>query len=221
MKTYFPIFAFACVLCWGCSSEVLTSEKILNNSIAYHDPEGKWGALQVQLNFEESRPDGSIRKSKVWLDQPGRFFKLNRGEDQIHGVAIDSCFIEKGDIDCDRVVMLKNYYTYLWGLPMKLKDSGTKVSDDFNKVVWEGTEVYILSVDYEKDDWKFFFDKNNFRLIGYEFVQNNGSSEKIILDGEVNFGKWRIPAGRSWYKTSENDLFLGKDVLVGVSSYDF
>ena len=204
----------------SCGKEPLTSTRILENSITYHDPDGEWGKLQVELEFNEVSADSSKRNTWFIIDQPNQSYKLNRNHLEIHGVKKDSCFIEKGDFSCDRAVMMKNYYTYLWGLPMKLLDPGTKLSEDYEISTWEGVEVYALAVDYEKDDWIYYFDKKNFRLVGYEFTQTNGNIEKIILKGEVSFNNWKIPASRSWFNTSDNSRFLGTDHLVGVKQLD-
>ncbi len=204
----------------ACSkSSGLDSDSVLERSISYHDPEGEWEKLKASLSFEEEQPDGNVRNTSAWIDMPNSYFKLNRGDYEIHGMVQDSCFIEKGDVDCARARRMRDYYVYLWGLPMKLMDEGTQLLDSVGKTTWEGKEAYVLFVDYEKDDWKYYFDKETYQMIGYEFLQTTGNSEKILLEGIMDFGNMKIPAERSWYMTSDNDRFLGTDRLVRVSVF--
>ncbi len=203
-----------------CTSKPLTAEDILNKSLQYHDPNGNWERLKIELQFDEIQPTDSIekiRKTKVWIDNSIGYFKLNRGGEEIHGVKIDSCFIEKGDIDCDRAKRMRNYYLYLWGLPMKLRDSGTELNQQVSDTLWQEIPAYKLQVAYEKDKWSYFFDKENFKMIGYSFVQQNGSGEDILLESEIEIMGMRIPKKRSWYTLSGK--FLGTDILTEGSQF--
>jgi len=200
-----------------CKKSDLSAADILEKSIAYHDPLTKWSSLKTQMNFEEIHMKDSIevtRETQIWIDNTRGYFKINRGGDEIHGMAMDSCFIEKGNIDCDRAKRLRNYYVYLWGLPMKLKDAGTLVKNEYNETVWEGEPAYQLQVDYEEDNWSYYFSKENFKLIGYSFIKNDGSGENILLSEEVQVAEMRLPQKRSWY-TLDTNKFLGTDILKG------
>jgi hypothetical protein len=95
---------------------------------------------------------------------------------------------------------------------MKLKDSQASIQSA-GLADWEGQECHMVEVHYEKDQWKFYFEKASFRLTGYEFVQNNGNGERILLEGEAMIGSIKVPSMRSWYVTSDN-RFLGTDRLV-------
>lgn len=204
----------------ACSTPELTSQDILAKSINFHDPDGQWNHLKVEMRFNEVNPRDEVRKSSAWFDQEKGYFKLNRGDYEIHGMEMDSCFVEKGDYDCDRAKRMRDYYTYLWGLPMKLMDEGTQLSDSIREETWEGKEVYVLSVDYEKDDWEYYIEKETFQLVGYYFLQTSGNAEKIILEGLTPYGKMQFPANRSWYMTSDNNRFLATDKLVEVVSWE-
>ena len=148
----------------------------------------------------------------AWIDNSVGYFKLDRGGVEVHGMKMDSCFVITGDVDCSRAERMRNYYIYLWGLPMKLKDSQASIQSP-GLADWEGVECHMVEVHYESDQWKFYFDKASFRLAGYEFVQNNGNGERILLEGEAMIGSIKVPSTRSWFVTSDN-RFLGTDRLV-------
>jgi hypothetical protein len=58
---------------------------------------------------------------------------------------------------------MQNYYTYLYGLPMKLKDPGT-ISSVVNRKNFLGKEYLVLKVKYEEsigtDSWYFILNPN-------------------------------------------------------------
>lgn len=212
MKNVLIYFIFIYI---GMPASSQTAAEILKNSIKYHDPNENWNDLQVNLNFDESRPDGEIRKTRVRIDNGLGYFKLNRGNKEIHGMLMDSCFIEKGNVSCERVATLRNYYLYLWGLPMKLLDEGTPLDPEASSEVYEGTAAYVLRVPYEKDTWYFYFSKENYRLLGYKFFQDTEeiNGEWIKLRNEALVSGMKIPSERSWY-TLPDMKYLGTDKLV-------
>jgi hypothetical protein len=213
----FIILLVLLLLLMQCKKGDLSATNILDKSIAYHDPSNKWPLLNTRLNFEEIHMKDSIevtRLTQIWIDNTKGYFKINRGGDEIHGMAMDSCFIEKGNVDCDRAKRMRNYYLYLWGLPMKLKDAGTLVKNDYIETVWVGETAYQLQVDYEEDNWSFYFSKVNFKLIGYSFIEKDGSGENILLSEEAQVAGLRLPQKRSWYTLNTNK-FLGTDILKG------
>jgi len=222
MKSLLPNFLLlvaSLILFTQCKKSEWTAADILEKSIAYHDPSNVWPRLNTQWNFEEIHMKDSVevvRQTQVWMDNAKGYFKINRGGEEIHGMAMDSCFIEKGNVDCDRAKRLRNYYLYLWGLPMKLKDAGTVVKNEFVDTLWAGAPAYQLRVDYEEDNWSFYFDKENFKLVGYSFVKKDGSGENILLADEVQVDGLRLPQKRSWY-TLGTHQFLGTDILKGAA----
>jgi hypothetical protein len=190
-----------------------TATDILHKSIRFHDPDNKWPHYKGSLQFQEERPDGATRNTHIWIDNTAGFFKINRNDQEIHGMDMDSCYIEKGDVTCERAATMRNYYLYLWGLPMKLMDENTNLKPDVRKVKWENKSVYQISVDYKIDSWSFYIEEQTYQLVGYAFEKKDGSSgERIVLDEIQEVDGMKIPSRRSWF-TLENE-FLGTDILV-------
>ncbi|MCX2743278.1 DUF6503 family protein [Mangrovivirga sp. M17] len=188
---------------------------ILAKSLAYHDPKGQWPEFKGQLKFEENHiiDDSTVtRKTTVWLDNKTGEFRINRGDTEIHGVENDSCFIIKGNVDCERVFKLRNYYTYLWGLPMKLADEGTNIKENYKDTTFSDIPVYKITAEYDTDTWDYFITKENYRLIGYQFVKKDGSGEVIYLEDEIKVEGMKIPQIRRWYTLDKK--FLGEDILL-------
>ncbi len=200
-----------CLMIISCSSGP-SAQQIIDRSISFHDPGGHWDSYAGTLSFEETRPGGPDRNTRIWIDNSRSFFRINRNGTEVHGMAGDSCFVEMGEADCERVSTMRNYYTYLWGLPMKLKDPGTQPDADVQVVSLHGRQVYRVEVPYEKDTWHFYFSKNTYELLAYDFIKKDGSGEYIIPEGVYSAGGMRLLNNRSWY-TLDSTL-IGKDRLV-------
>ena len=110
--------------------------------------------------------------------------------------------------------MIRNYFLYLWGLPMKLLDPGTQFAPEVRSSEIDGNPCDVLRVIYEKDTWYFHIDRENGRMRQYEFYKDDtkAAEEIITLEGEIRAGPIRIPQKRNWYKIPRNE-YLGTDIL--------
>ena len=115
--------------------------------------------------------------------------------------------------------MYKNYYTYLYGLPMKLKDNGTIIHEVVNKKTFKGKTYLTLKVTYDKavgnDTWYFYFNPKTFALEIYQFFHNEAKNdgEYILLSGMESINGINMPKARAWY-TNKDHKYLGKDTIV-------
>ncbi|MDY7094689.1 MAG: DUF6503 family protein [Acidobacteriota bacterium] len=222
-------------------AEPPTPQELLDRSIVYHDPDGRFLTESHRLVFAESRPNGPDRRTEALIDVAGERFEIvRRGEHTVAGVwAPDTCEMtldgrsevtaaerEEHHPTCERLTLLRNYYTYLWGLPMKLRDPGTQLGR-VTATTLKGPgsapalPVYDLRVTYEEevggDIWYFYFDRETYALVGYRFYHDEAKNdgEVIYLDGEVAAVGLRLPKARTWY-THEDDKLLGTDTLLEV-----
>ena len=191
-----------------------SAEDVLAKAIQYHDPNMAWNTLQTTLHFNETRPDGSNPKAMIYLDNVNGSMKINRNEEEVYEVNGDEAKVIKGEYDEARGVMLRNYYLYLWGLPMKLLDDGTPKIEQMEDEQVDGKSTTVLRVAYEKDIWYFNFDKETGRMLQYKFYKDEqaGKGELITLEDEINVNGMKIPQKRSWYTLPEMK-YLGTDIL--------
>jgi hypothetical protein len=229
--------ALAAGVLLGCqllgAQEPPTAESLLSDSIEHHDPEAVWGRLPLALELSESRPDGADRTTRLRFDPAAGAFELERhdaGRVTAGRIAAGECSWElvSGEMSeeelegltCDRLRRLRDYYGYLWGLPMKLRDPGTRLGP-VQKVLVDGKERWRLRVTYEpevgSDVWDFDFDPASHALVAYRFFHDEaaGDGEWIALAGELAGAGLRLPQDRSWY-TNSGDEFLGRDRLVEI-----
>ena len=219
-----PLFSFAQV----------SASELIDLSIQYHDPSGNWGKKKLKWTFHEERPDGSMRVSEMeWTPKKDHFILLQQVDgNQLHREVEDGVCIAKLNereniseeeykkyrLNCERNTMYRNYYTYLWGMPMKLQDPGTIVDPLVKKKDFFGKELLEIKVTYDLkvggDIWYFYFDPSTYALSGYRFYHDEAANdgEYILFEGEVEKRGMKIPANRTWY-THKDQRLLGTDRL--------
>ena len=236
---------------WGCGGETATrepelpardisaAEDLIARSIAYHDPHGMWDTGKIRLRIMESRPGGVTRAAEVGMT-PGRgTVRVSRetgGNEVTFTVAGEEILVRAVDgdeqldeaaltghgLDAERVLWLRNFYLFVWGLPMKLRDPGTIVDPGTAPDSFDGQEALKVRVTYDPevggDTWYFYFHPDTARLIGYRFYHDESANdgEYIHLEGEIESGGLRLPAKRRWFFHS-NDDFLGEDEAVSLT----
>ena len=233
MKLSFISF-FILFFTLGSHSQNLTGQQLLQKSIAYHDPGNKWSTFKGGLHLRETRPSGADRLTHLHLNNKTSFFELiqHREKDElVHVWENEKCVHllnkskifsdtdrEKHKLTCDRTKLLRDYYLYLWGLPMKLNDAGTNIAEEVGETEFQGNKVWSMKVTYETtvgdDTWYFYFDQRNYAMVGYRFYheEEKNDGEYITLDGEETIKNIRFPKTRKWYY-NKDDKFLGADIL--------
>lgn len=218
-----------------------SAEELLARAIAYHDPDDRWRHGAWRLTLAETRPDGPVRRTVVIIDHPaGRFdYSARDGGNHIEGSLTDggcsfrlngsSSFSqeerEQHRLTCEQLERMSNYYTYLWGLPMKLEDPGTLLDPTVGNQTFAGSPVIVLRVTYEEpvggDTWYFYLDPSSYGLVGYRFYHDESANdgEYILLDEEVETEGLRIPRVRAWY-TNDDQRYLGTDTLESLARLD-
>lgn len=214
----------------------ITGEELLQKTLRYHDPEGNWGQSAFSLELRSELPDGKFYQIQVDIDLPGERFTY-RSERNGHkiekGLVRGACFAKIDDrenpseeevkeyrLDCPSIERTRNYYLYLYGLPMKLQDPGTLATPEVKMVEFQGKKYLELRITYEPEVgdliWLFYINPETYAMGGYQFFrdENTRKGEYILLEGEKQFNNMRIPADRSWY--TETGEFLGKDILVSI-----
>jgi len=219
------------------AAEVPSAEDLLAASVAHHDPDGRFLTEAWCLSLEETRPTAEDRRTELVIDVPGQRFEMDRRTEQhttgiIDGERCEWALEGRSDLTdaereehrltCDRLRTMRDYYTYLWGLPMKLGDDGTRLGE-VAETTFMGQPVHGLRVTYDPevggDTWYFYFDPDSAALVGYRFYHDEAANdgEYIALDGEIEAHGMRLPARRAWY-THGDGKHLGTDSLVALES---
>ena len=206
MKNLFSLL-FVCFYISISFAQSLTSIELLDKSIQYNDPNNRWKNFKATLHFEQRHPMKTEQRfRKTIFDRSRNYFKFIQTTDDeilIREADGENCnnlyngstkipeeVNKKHRFTCERAKMYRDYYEYLYGLPMKLKDQGTIIDPLVKDEIFNGRSVYSIRVTYEKnvgeDIWYFYFDKNSYALIGYRFFHDESKKdgEYISLYGE-------------------------------------
>lgn len=214
-------------------SQELKGNQLLEKAIQFHDPNGNWNTFKGELFLTMETPKNVDRKSKINIDLPNQYFSVLVKRDTIITEFIvdkENCSFslngkqdlsedlkKKYILNCERAELYKNYYTYLYGLPMKLKDDGTIIHQKVEKLQFKGKDYLVLKATYNKevgkDTWYFYFNPETFAMEVYQFFKDTkDSGEYILLSGIETINAIKMPKVRAWYYNKDNN-YLGTDIL--------
>lgn len=210
------------------NAQDLTATQILEKSINYHDPNHNWESFNDSLYIELITPNEPIRKSKIKIDLKSESFYLQMVKDSdtvVYALNKEHCNLQfqgskknNYELSCERANMYKNYYTYLYGLPMKLKDKGTIIHKEVKRKTLNDKVYLVIKVSYQnevgKDIWYFYFNPSTYAMEAYQFFKNESKNdgEYILLSGIEMISDIKLPKQRKWF-TNKNDSYLGVDIL--------
>lgn len=217
-----------------------SAEEVLDRSLAYHDPAGRWMNARHALTLEESRPNGPTRTTHLVLDGPGDVFEMRQswpdGARLEGSIIAGACAADReGEppygISCDglgvrgarSVSYWRDYYGYLYSLPMNLLDPGTNLDPAVTRTRFDEQDVVAVRVAYDaevgSDTWVVYFDRATYAMVGYRFYHDEAANdgEYITLHGVVEANGFRLPRTRRWY-TNRDGEFLGADTIIAYTT---
>ena len=215
-------------------SQDITGAELLEKSIQFHDPDNNWknfeGAFSVTMNM----PNKPERISNISISLPKEYFALQTQKDTILTESVvnkSDCTLsingntnltdalkKEHNLSCKRAKLFKNYYTYLYGLPMKLNDEGTIIDQKVTQKTFKGKVYLVLKATYEKevgkDTWYFYFNPETYAMEVYQFFKDESKNdgEYILLTGLETINGIKMPKNRAWY-FNKNDGYLATDIL--------
>jgi len=216
----------------------LTGSQLLDRAIAYHDPSGNWETFNGAFNVTMESPNKAPRISEIKINLPDELFQVKATRDTIvtkytlnQGICsielngkedLSEARLKENNLSCDRAKLYKNYYSFLYGLPMKLKDPGTHISEKVDRKTFQGKEYFILKATYNvavgSDFWYFYFDTETFAMEIYQFYNGDplgkgkDTGEYILLTETFSTNNIKMPKKRAWYYNKDNK-YLGTDIL--------
>lgn len=221
------------------TAQSISGALLLEKAIQYHDPNNNWETFNGEFDVIMEMPDTPKRTSHVVINLPAEFFKaiatkeaitteyvMDKGKCSLAlngNREISKEDLELHNLSCERASLYKNYYTYLYGLPMKLKDKGTNISETVERKTFKGTDYLVLKVTYDEavgsDIWFFYFHPETYALEIYQFFKTDekgnlkpDSGEYIMLSETEMISQIKIPKIRAWYY-NKDDAYLATDTL--------
>lgn len=210
------------------------ADTLLARSLAYHDPAGLFMQRAHQFTLREQRPGSPDRQTTITFDGPGTTLALSQqrnGHDIEARVSQENCqasldgdaaipdsLVTRYRLSCEGLSWVRDYYAFLFALPMKITAAGTILASEATDTTFQGQPVYALRVTFDaatgSDTWLLYLDKSTYALTGYRFFHNEAANdgEYIVLKGEASAAGIRIPRERQWFNNAD-DRFLGTDII--------
>lgn len=243
MKRFIPIFVLLLLSsCWSSQeSDRQAVPPIFQKSIAYHDLEANWQQFKAQLFLIHTDTTGKEAPFEIEIDNNTGYFShiSHRDEKEIvKGISPEGTAFflidgrediseeerEKYKMTPESAEGTRNFYLHLYGLPMKLTDAGTQVSDSVYTENLRGKDYRVMQVTYEptvgNDSWSFYFNPTTAAMEAYAFHWGDPEAgEYVLLEEELLVHGIRIPKVRKWYFIKE-DQYLGTDTLIKAEELD-
>ena len=234
IRILFIILSFSVIL----NGQDLTASQLLDKAINYHDPSGNWKTFNDTFNVTMTTDNTSPRESKITINLPAQYYSVNAKRDGVsttytmdkgkcimayNGKPLNEADAKAKNITCDRAELYKNYYSYLYGLPMKLKDPGTNLNSKVEQKTFKGKTYLVLKATYDasvgSDVWSFYFNPKTYAMEIYQFYKTDDtgkvlldSGEYILLSEEAIVHGIKMPKVRAWYYNKDGK-YLGTDTL--------
>lgn len=230
----YPLAIVLFMVSVGYSQDSHNASEVLQKAIKFHDPDNKWSYFDTSFKVVMETPNAPKRTSTITADFVNQQFVLaveQDGNTYTYNMSKGDCSItlngnpefteadaKKFRLSCDRGKTMKDYYTYLYGLPMKLKDPGTLLDQKVESREFKGKEYLVLKVRYDEnvgsDTWYFYFDPKTYAMEVYQFYhdESKNDGEYILLDGLEDINGIKMPKTRAWYMNKDNK-YLGTDIL--------
>lgn len=214
--------------------QAMSAEAVVAAAIAFHDPQGLWADGSFRLELVQTRPIGGYTEVELVIDNgSGRFWmqRVRFGRVVESAVTGDECWTkldgsaeyserdaQRFGLGCEAMRTTRNYYTFLYGLPMKLRDPGAIIDPEAVRTEFEGRDVWQVRVTYPPeigtDTWYLYFDPVEHGLVGYRFYHDEAANdgEYIVLD-RLQEGDLRLPKVRAWFNNADGEL-VGTDKIM-------
>ncbi len=221
------------------------ADEIVSRSISHHDPEGAWASRPIEIasevrygeriaasrgfegHTETVRVDNAAARFAYRATKGGARIEIDGNGDRFVARLNGSSEIGADDVDryrlgAERLPFWRDYFTYLYGLPMKLRDPGTRLDPEVKPAVFEGREVFAVRVTYTpevgKDVWYFYFDRTTSALAGCRFHhdESENDGEYLVFEDEIAGPHGlRLPRVRHWHVNRDAE-YLATDEIVSI-----
>jgi hypothetical protein len=213
----------------------LTAQQLLDCSISHHDPQGVWARRAFQITELASRPDGKSHRNVLRFDTARGLYQLDSAIDgrslpvTVQSDSVAATLDGKTNLTPEeiqsfrltpaQVLSRRNRDVYLWGLPMKLRDPGTRLDPTVKETTVGGKAVHQLRVTYDanvgRDAWYFFLDPGTCALVGHRFHHDEakGDGEYALFAEEIAGQGLRLPRVRRWYSNKSGEPVITHTIL--------
>ncbi len=209
-------YLYLLLLISACSSSP-SGKQILKKSIAFHDPTSQWNNMQQKIIIQSDfvYPDSAFNSLSIGLDNPNkRVSYTNTTLAQRVDFTDTTCMVVMGDKTCDQAAWTKNFYHFILGLPMTLRNEDGVIHESIVQTTFHDSPCYRVAVDFVQEKWHFYFSVADYHLVGFAFNKNfEHKAEEIYTDGLIDIDAMKLCKIRSWWITTDSlaPIYSGKD----------
>lgn len=191
------------LLLTGCRNQPKSAIEIINKSVTFHDQHNHWSKLNAQFNFDSKFSIATFPQEtlNISMNVKTDAFHYHNPKRKVKVQYInDVCSADSCTGACKGYSWTKSFYPYIWGLPMKLKDPGYTPEKDWAECIFNMYPCYSVKMNYENENFIYYFDQSDFQLRGFQFLKNDESKhgEIVTLKGLHTFDGIKFPAHRTW-----------------------
>jgi hypothetical protein len=221
------------------------ANELLERSLAYHDPQNAWSSRPIEITAEvrlavrlAAERGYARRTDRIRVDNAAEQFQYwsEKGADRIEITGDGGTFSARlngsSEISAedrqehrlanDQLPGWRDYFTYVYGMPMKLRDPGTRLDPAVTRTEFAGREVFALRVTYAPevgtDTWYFYVNPRTFALVGCRFFHDEAKNdgEYIVFEGEIKGPHGlRLPKLRHWHM-NRDDEYIAVDEVISI-----
>ncbi len=198
----------------------LSAEEIIDKSVTFHDPSNNWHKLHARFMFVSKFKNNPFPTENlaITINNPKNEFKYQNIQRNFEAsFTPNNCKTISKTGDCNNYTWTKNFYTYVWGLPMKLKDTGVKIDSSYTTEVLHNQKCYKVSVQYPAENYFFYFRCSDFELVAFSFLKNDssGHGEFVEMSGKYIFNNITFPRKRVC-KELVTKKILGENSVINI-----
>lgn len=216
---HFTLLTILTSIVLSCSTKPKNASEIISNSIEFHDSNLQWQKLNSKFFFKSSFAfnDSIPEDLQISIDVPNNNFIYKNMDRNVELEYFeDSCIKKSVNGSCDGYQWTKNFYTYVWGLPMKLTDPNVIPNPEWTMDSLNGFSCYAVRINYESENYTFYFDQNDYQLRGFQFLKNDqsGKGEIVHLDGIYQFQNIKFPKKRTWLHLNNDTIGVNEIIKI-------
>lgn len=210
-------FFFTVIICfiYSCAPKELTSQEIAQECQDFHDQNNSWYSqnLELEITSQSVFSDNNEEIIQLKIDNASNTFVYHNLFRKVHlEYSPNGCIKHSEEGNCDSYAWTYQFYPYIWGMASKFFDPGILIQKEYEEETINGKSVYVIHIDYEKEKYDFYINRENFYLGGFKFVKNDGSGGEIVFnEGSRDLNGLILPTKKIWYDLDMN--LLGTDIL--------
>jgi hypothetical protein len=222
----FGLIIISFLMLFSCNKKPETAIQIIDKSIEFHDPENEWENLFATFSFNSSFSfnDSIPEELNITIDNLYNDFTYRNADRKVEiQYTEDSCKLISDNGSCEGYAWTKNFYTYVWGLPMKLKDPNIKPIPEWNLDTINNYPCYAVYVNYEAENFTYYIDQVDFQLRAFQFLKNDnsGKGEIIHLEGLIEYKDFQFPKKRIWLHLNGDTIGTNEAMYINEIWFQF